>query len=67
MCSAIVTPALLPRAEKLGDACYYTLGYPNLEISQSFSYWLVRSMVGVPNPELSKKARNLGKWLVEEA
>ncbi len=28
-------------AEKMGDVRYYTLGYPNLEISQSFSYWQV--------------------------
>ena len=43
----------LKSAEMIGDIRYYTLGYPNHEISQSFSYWLVRSMASVPDPELS--------------
>ena len=50
-------------AEKMGDVRYYTLGYPNLEISQSFSYWLVRSMASVPDPELSGALRHMVKAL----
>ena len=50
-------------AEMMGDVRYYTLGYPNLEISQSFSYWLVRSMASVPDPELSGALRHMVKAL----
>jgi hypothetical protein len=50
-------------AELMGDMRYYTLGYPNLEISQSFSYWLVRSMAAVPDPELSGALRQMVKAL----
>ncbi len=50
-------------AEMMGDVRYYKLGYPNLEISQSFSYWLVRSMASVPDPELSGALRHMVKAL----
>jgi len=50
-------------AEMMGDMRYYNLGYPNLEISQSFSYWLVRSMASVPDPELSGALRHMVKAL----
>lgn len=50
-------------AEMMGDVRYYKLGYPNLEISQSFSYWLVRSMASVPDPELSGALRYMVKAL----
>ncbi len=51
------------KAEQVGDARYYTLGYPNLEISQSFSYWLLRTMAVVPDPELSGALRQMVKAL----
>jgi len=50
-------------AEMMGDVRYYKLGYPNREISQSFSYWLVRSMASVPDPELSGALRHMVKAL----
>lgn len=53
----------LKSAEMIGDIRYYTLGYPNHEISQSFSYWLVRSMASVPDPELSGALRHMVKAL----
>ena len=53
----------IQEAENLGDVRYYKLGYPNLEISQSFSYWLVRSMASVPDPELSGALRHMVKAL----
>jgi len=49
--------------EVLGDARYYALGYPNLEITQSFSYWLARSMAGVLDPELSGALKRMVKAL----
>lgn len=53
----------LKSAEMIGDTRYYMLGYPNHEISQSFSYLLVRSMASVPDPELSGALRHMVKAL----
>jgi hypothetical protein len=53
----------IKEAEMVGDVRYYSLGYPNLEISQSFSYWLVRSMSRLPDPELSGALRHMVKAL----
>ncbi len=50
-------------AEDVGELRFYTLGYPNLEISQSFSYWLVRSMGSVPDTELGGALRRIAKAL----
>ncbi len=53
----------IKQAEQIGDTRYYTLGYPNLEIAQSFSYWLVRTMAGVADPDLSSALRQMVKAL----
>ncbi len=40
-------------AAPMGQMTYYRLGYPNREIEQSFSYWIVRGFSALPDQDLS--------------